>query len=37
VRDLSALKQRNFRGVAQQYDWGRMASQWDAVFERMRG
>jgi glycosyltransferase involved in cell wall biosynthesis len=33
IRDLPALKQRNFRAIAQQYDWSRMAPQWDALFE----
>jgi glycosyltransferase involved in cell wall biosynthesis len=37
IRDLPALKQRNFRAVVQQYDWSRMAPQWDAVFEQLRG
>jgi glycosyltransferase involved in cell wall biosynthesis len=37
MRNLPALKQRNFRAVAQQYDWSRMALQWDALFEQIRG
>jgi glycosyltransferase involved in cell wall biosynthesis len=37
MRDLSALKQRNFRTVAQQYDWSRMAPQWDAALEQLCG
>jgi glycosyltransferase involved in cell wall biosynthesis len=37
LRDLPALKQRNFRAVAQQYDWSRMAPQWDAALEQIRG
>jgi glycosyltransferase involved in cell wall biosynthesis len=37
MRDLPALKQRNFRAVAQQYDWSRMAPQWDAALEQIRG
>ncbi len=37
VRDLSALKQRDFRAVAEQYDWSRMAPQWDAVLEQIGG
>ncbi len=37
MRDLSALKQRDFRAVAEQYDWSRMAPQWDAVLEQIRG
>jgi len=37
IRDLPALKQRNFRAVAQQYDWSRMAPQWDALFEQLCG
>jgi len=36
MRDLSALKQRNFRAVAQPYDWSGMASSWDAAFEQLR-
>jgi glycosyltransferase involved in cell wall biosynthesis len=35
MRDLPALKQRNFRAVAQQYDWSQMAPQWDALFEEL--
>jgi hypothetical protein len=37
VRDLPALKQRDFRAVAARYDWSRMAPQWDAVLEQIRG
>jgi len=37
VRDLTALKQRDFRAVAQQYDWSRMAPRWDAAVEQIRG
>jgi glycosyltransferase involved in cell wall biosynthesis len=37
MRDLPALKQRDFRAIAQQYDWMRMAPQWDAVLEQIRG
>ncbi len=37
MRDLPALKQRNFRAVAQQYDWSRMAPVWDALFEQLHG
>jgi glycosyltransferase involved in cell wall biosynthesis len=37
MRDLPALKQRNFRAVAQQYDWSRMAPIWDAALEQLRG
>jgi glycosyltransferase involved in cell wall biosynthesis len=37
VRDLPSLKQRNFRAIAEQYDWSRMTMQWDAVFEQIRG
>ncbi len=33
MRDLPALKQRDFRAVAQHYDWSRMAPQWDGLFE----
>jgi glycosyltransferase involved in cell wall biosynthesis len=33
MRDLPALKQRDFRALAQQYDWSLMAPRWDAVFE----
>jgi glycosyltransferase involved in cell wall biosynthesis len=36
IRDLAALKQRDFRGIAAQYDWAEMASRYDAAFERMR-
>ena len=37
MRDLPALKQRNFRVVAQQYDWSRIVPQWDAALEQIRG
>ena len=37
MRDLPALKQRNFRAIAQQYDWSRMVPQWDAALEQIRG
>ena len=33
MRDLPALKQRDFRALAQQYDWSLMAPRWDALFE----
>jgi glycosyltransferase involved in cell wall biosynthesis len=35
IRDLPALKQRDFRGVAAQYDWSVMAPQYDRLFERL--
>ena len=37
MRDLPALKQRNFRSIAEQYDWGRMALLWDAALEQICG
>jgi glycosyltransferase involved in cell wall biosynthesis len=37
IRDLPSLKQRDFRAVAQQYDWSRMAPQWDACLDQIRG
>jgi glycosyltransferase involved in cell wall biosynthesis len=37
IHDLPTLKQHDFRVVAQQYDWGLMAAQWDAAFEQIAG
>jgi glycosyltransferase involved in cell wall biosynthesis len=37
MRDLPALQQRDFRAAVRQYDWKRMAPQWDAAFEHIRG
>jgi glycosyltransferase involved in cell wall biosynthesis len=37
LRDLPALRQRNFRAVAQRYDWARMAPEWDTALEHIRG
>jgi glycosyltransferase involved in cell wall biosynthesis len=36
IRDLPALEQRDFRGVAARYDWGQMAPRWDALVEQIR-
>ncbi len=36
IGDLSALKQHNFRAVAQPYDWKQLAPHWDAVFGEMK-
>jgi glycosyltransferase involved in cell wall biosynthesis len=37
IGELAALKLRDFRGVAAQYDWSRMAPRWDAAVEQLRG
>jgi glycosyltransferase involved in cell wall biosynthesis len=36
LRNLGALRTRDFRSVAAQYDWRRMAPRYDAAFERIR-
>ena len=33
IRDLPALKARDFRAVAAPYDWDTMAARYDDVFE----
>ena len=35
IRDLPALRQRDFRAVAAQYDWSRMAPRYDEMFEQI--
>jgi glycosyltransferase involved in cell wall biosynthesis len=35
IRDLAALRRRDFRAVAAQYDWPRMAPRYDEVFENL--
>jgi glycosyltransferase involved in cell wall biosynthesis len=35
IRDLRALRQRDFRAVAAQYDWSLMAPRYDEVFEQI--
>ena len=37
IRDLPALRQRDFRQIAAAYDWTRMAPRWDAMMERIVG
>jgi glycosyltransferase involved in cell wall biosynthesis len=36
MRELPALEQRDFRGVAARYDWSRMAARYDEVFEQVK-
>jgi glycosyltransferase involved in cell wall biosynthesis len=37
IRDLPALRQRDFRQVAAAYDWSRMAPRWDTMIELIGG
>jgi hypothetical protein len=36
IRDLPALKRRDFHGIAARYDWSLMAPVWDALVEQTK-